>query len=483
MFAFHMRAKNILFVGLILASAIALLFSETGCASIVPPSGGPRDSLPPVIVSVIPENQTLNFNAKEIKIEFDEYVELNDPYKNLLISPFPKINPEVTRKLRTVTVKIKDTLQPNTTYVYNFANTIKDLNEGNQGKDLLYVVSTGTYVDSMELSGNVRMAKTGKADSTLSVMLYNNLDDSAIVKERPRYIARVDTTGTFFFRFLAPGKYRLYAMKDESGMYMYNGEQIFAFADSVVTIAPEPPAPVRMWAYEPEKRKEEDMDEETEIDEKEKRLKFNTNLEASQQDLLSAFIMTFDNPLKTFDTTKMSLSMDSTFRPITGHRFTLDSTAKIVTMNLPWLEDTTYNLVLEKEFASDSLNRQIFRKDTITFKTKARTDYGQVRINFVDIEMDRNPVLLITQGETIKNAFPIPANRVIELQLYNPGEYDMKILYDKNKNGKWDPGEFFVEHRQPELINDIDRKLIVRPDRMEDFELKKGRGLPVNPLK
>ncbi|MCH5690141.1 Ig-like domain-containing protein [Niabella sp. W65] len=146
-------------------------------------------------MSVNPENKTLNFKQKEIKIEFDEYVELNDIYKNLIVSPLPKIMPDVSRKLRTVTVKIKDTLQPNTTYVYNFANAIKDLNEGNKGKDLLYVVSTGNYIDSMELSGRVKMARTGKADSTLSVMLYSNLDDSAVMKERPRYVTTVDSSG------------------------------------------------------------------------------------------------------------------------------------------------------------------------------------------------------------------------------------------------------------------------------------------------
>lgn len=471
-----MRAKNLLAIVLVLASALAFLLSETGCASVVPPSGGPRDSLPPIIVSVNPENQTLNFKQKEIKIEFDEYVELNDIYKNLIVSPLPKIMPDVSRKLRTVTVKIKDTLQPNTTYVYNFANAIKDLNEGNKGKDLLYVVSTGTYIDSMELSGRVKIAKTGKADSTLSVMLYSNLDDSAVVKERPRYVTTVDSSGIFFFRYLAPGKYRLFAMKDEGGSYLYNGEQIFAFADSVVTIAPEPPAPVMLWAYQAEKPKEETEPQENEIDRKERRLKYKTTLEAGKQDLLSAFTMTFENPLKTFDTSKMKLSMDSLLTPAKGYKLTLDSTARIITMNMAWTPDTTYYLVLEKDFASDSIDRQIVRKDTLRFRTKSLNDYGQVKINFVDIDLSRNPVLLINQGETTLNAFAIPANRIIELKLYNPGDYDMKILYDTNKNLKWDAGQFFGERRQPELIVDIDRKLNVKPNQWEsDFEIKMGR--------
>lgn len=473
---FYMWAKKFLVFIILLAATTALVLSETGCASIVPPSGGPKDTLPPVIVSVTPENETLHFNAKEIKIEFDEYVELNDIFSNLIISPFPKIMPEVTRKLRTVTVKIKDTLQPNTTYVYNFANAIKDLNEGNKGKDLLYVVSTGDYIDSMQLSGEVKMAKTGKADSTLSVMLYSNLDDSAVLKEKPRYVTTLDSNGVFFFRYLAPGKYRLFAMKDEGGSYMFNGEQIFAFADSIVTVAPEPPAPIRLWAYQPEKRKEDTDEEEKEMDTKEKRLKYTNSLEGDKQDILSAFTLKFENPLKTFNPSKMSLSTDSSFTPYTGHKFSLDSTAHIITMNVPWEPGRLYNLILEKDFASDSINRQIPRKDTLTFTAKTADDYGQVEITFVGIDQKRNPVLLISSGETVKNAFPVPDNGIIRIQYYQPGEYDMSILYDTNKNLQWDPGEFFGKRRQPELINPIDRKLTVKPKQWPtEFELRYGK--------
>jgi hypothetical protein len=168
--------------------------------------------------------------------------------------------------------------------------------------------------------------------------------------------------------------------------------------------------------------------------------------------------------------------MDTVFRPVKDYKITLDSTARIVTINVPWLEDTTYNLILEKEFASDSINRQIVRNDTIQFKTKSRDDYGQVKITFVDVDLDRNPVLLIAQGSSVLNAFPIPASRIVQLQLYPPGDYDMKILYDTNKNLKWDAGQFFGERRQPELIEQIDRKLNVKPRQWEtDFEIRKSK--------
>lgn len=452
-----------------------ILFSGSGCASIVPPSGGPRDTLPPVIVGVNPPNKTIHFNSKQIKIDFDEYVELDDIFKNLIISPLPKLMPEVTRKFRTVTVKLKDTLQPNTTYIYNFAKAVKDLHEGNPAKDLLYVFSTGSYFDSLQLSGNVRMARTGKPDSTLTAMLYNNLDDSAVLKERPRYITRVDTTGTFFFRFLAPGKYKLYAMKDDGGSYMFNGEQIFAFADSVVIVGAVPPSPIRLWAYEPEKKKEDSTEvEEEEPDKKDKRLKVTTNLDNNKQDLLKAFTITFDKQLKSLDTTKINFSTDSSFVPYTNKRFSLDSTRHVLTMNVPWMQDTLYNLVLQKDFANDVFGRQLLKADTLRFKTKSVEEYGQAKITFVNVDLSRNPVLLISQNDVLKDSFPIPQDRIVDIQLYNPGEYDMSILYDTNKNNKWDPGDFF-KHRQPELIDAIQRKLILKPLSLGlplDFEIK-----------
>lgn len=158
--------------------------------------------------------------------------------KNLIVSPTPKVNPVVQVKLRNVEVTIKDTLEPNTTYSLDFGNAIKDLNEGNVFKNFRYVFSTGTTIDTLQVGGRVLVAETGRADSTLIVMLHRNMDDSAVIKDKPRYVARVDTAGYFRFNNLAPGTYRLYALKDESGQRRFlSKEQLFAFADSPVVAA------------------------------------------------------------------------------------------------------------------------------------------------------------------------------------------------------------------------------------------------------
>ncbi len=181
----------------------------TGCANIVPPTGGPKDTLPPVLIKADPEMRALNVNSNKIVLTFDEYVDLKDVSKNLIVSPVPKQMPTVYSHLKVITITIKDTLQPNTTYAFNFGRAVADVNEGNVLKNFTYVFSTGDYIDSLRYSGRVIMANTGKPDSTLMVMLHTELFDSAVEKLRPRYITRLDSAGNFTFNNLRPDIYAL----------------------------------------------------------------------------------------------------------------------------------------------------------------------------------------------------------------------------------------------------------------------------------
>jgi hypothetical protein len=142
---------------LISSSALIIIIlisgiSGPGCANIIPPQGGPKDSIAPVLMKANPENSARNFTGNKINFTFDEFVELQNVQENLLVSPLPKTNPSVDYKLNTVSVKIKDSLEANTTYILNFGDAIKDVNEGNVMKGFTYVFSTGRYIDSLELN-------------------------------------------------------------------------------------------------------------------------------------------------------------------------------------------------------------------------------------------------------------------------------------------------------------------------------------------
>src|SRR5690606_16958881 len=184
-----------------LLSALAIityyLIASSGCANIIPPSGGPRDSLPPVLMTAVPKDSMYHFKGNRITFTFDEYVELQNVQENIVVSPTPKITPIFESKLRTVTVRLKDTLEENTTYAIDFGNSLRDINEGNAFKNFTYVFTTGDSLDQHTFSGKVILAETGKADSTLIAMLHRSGEDSAVAKERPRYYTKLDSSGRF----------------------------------------------------------------------------------------------------------------------------------------------------------------------------------------------------------------------------------------------------------------------------------------------
>lgn len=449
-----------------IAAAVAV-----GCANPIAPSGGPRDTLPPVLVDAIPLDSTLNFTAKKIVFSFDEYIQTDNVHDNLVVSPVPKSEPVVEFKLKTLTVRIKDTLEPNTTYSYNFGKAIKDNNEGNVYKNFTYVFSTGKYIDSLQLSGHVIIAQTGKFDSTLIVMLHRSGDDSALIKQKPRYIAKLDNKGNFHFRYLQPGVYYLYALKDESGQKRYlSKNQLFAFADQPVTIGLNNP-PDTLYAYLEEENKPASSgsrpgaskaaasktDKEKE---KDKRLKFTLNLDNGQQDLLGNLEFTFNDPLKNFDSSKVQFT-DENFKPITAYRFVKDTSNKKLILSYKWPENTAFRLIVDKEFAEDSSGRKIARTDTLKFRTLKNTDYGTVSIRFNNLDLSKKPVLQLIQSDVVKFHTRLTSKNFHD-PLFKPGEYEIRILFDSNENGVWDTGEFFKKRRQPEKVISITKKLSVK---------------------
>ena len=468
-----------IFLFLLIIILISKTVVLTSCANIIPPQGGPKDSLPPVIIKAIPLDSSKNFITNKITLAFNEFIEIQNVSENLLVSPTPKNNPTVTYKLNSLTVKLKDSLEPNTTYSLNFHDAIKDFSEGNILKGYTFIFSTGPYIDSLELHGKVILAETGKADSTLIVMLHTSDNDSSVAKEKPRYIARTDAKGNFVFKNLPPKTFYIYALKDEGGTHLYFGkDQLFAFANKPVQPSLNADS-ITLYAYAPVKdeKKSSTSSGTTPTGKKNaglakaERLTYQTSLVNNQLDLLGNFILSFDNPLRSFDSSKIHLYTDSTYIPVPSYTFEKDSTSKKVQLNTTWKENTAYHLILEKEFAEDSSGRKLLKTDTITFQTKKITDYGSLKLKFRNMDPAKNPVLQFVQNDAIIKSVPLSASGEFAQTLFPPGEYDLRILFDENKNGKWDPGEFFGKHKQPEIVKLIDRKITVKPGWQNEFEI------------
>lgn len=473
---FAAMKRLVLLVSLV-CGLVWLQFSSTGCANIVPPSGGPRDSLAPVLIKADPADSTLNFRGDRIVLNFDEYIDLQDVQNNLLFTPTFNTNPQVEVKLRTITVKLKDTLDPNTTYIFNFGNAIRDINEGNILRDFVYTFSTGPALDSLSFSGQVVLAETGGIDTTLAILLHKNLDDSAVVKERPRYVTRLDRSGRFTFKNLPAGTFQVYALGDAGIVRRYqNKNQTFAFADAPVVIS-DSTTPVTLYAYKevpktststptvaPTTRQSRGLKGELE-----KRLRFSTNLTNNQQDLLKDLIISFDQPVKYVDTTKISLTTDTTFSPA-AYSATLDSTRRKLTIATTWKEGAKYNLILNRDFAEDSLGYKLLKTDTLFFNARKRSEYGSLTIRFRNVDAAQNPVLQFVQNGQVTRSVSIKNGRFTD-PLFIPGDYELRVLFDRNGNGIWDPGDFFGTRRQPELVKPIERKLTVKAAWDNDTEV------------
>ncbi len=207
---------------------VLLIFIMVSCAKRGSITGGLKDTLAPALKMSFPKNFSTNFKESEIKLTFDEYIKLKDLRKQLVISPPMKHEPLIlpTNASKYLTIKINDTLQPNTTYSFNFGQSIQDNNEGNPYNQFKYIFSTGEYIDSLSLAGSVKDAYNKEVESFVSVMLYEVNDafkDSVVYNENPRYVTNtLDSLKTFKLENLKAGKYLLVAMKDYNSNNKFN---------------------------------------------------------------------------------------------------------------------------------------------------------------------------------------------------------------------------------------------------------------------
>jgi hypothetical protein len=205
------------------------------CANIVTPTGGIKDVIPPAVLESSPETGAKNYNGKNIKITFDEFVKLTDVATQVIISPFSLEQPDIKVKGKSVVVSFNDTLKSNTTYSIAFGDAISDITENNILSAYHFVFSTGSVIDSLSIKGVVKNAFTQKVESSIYVMLYTMYDDSVPIKETPLYLARTGANGTFDFYNIPGGQYKIFALKDVNSNYLFDqpNEKI-AFLESLL---------------------------------------------------------------------------------------------------------------------------------------------------------------------------------------------------------------------------------------------------------
>lgn len=234
---------------------LTLLLTAAGCAIRVAPTGGPKDDKAPVLLKASPDTFSTNFNSKTIEFDFNEYFQVNDLTNRLVISPPMEKQPIPKIKGKKLILELQEPLRPNTTYNFNFGSAIADMNENNAMRDFSYTFSTGSYIDSLAINGGVTNAFTGLPEKDVTILLYTNNADSLPYKEKPAYFTKTNDGGIFTINYIAPGKYKIFALKESNNNYLLDAEdEQIAFIDTLVDASKY--SGVQFKLFKPERKKQ-----------------------------------------------------------------------------------------------------------------------------------------------------------------------------------------------------------------------------------
>lgn len=501
------------------------ILTLANCARTGRPEGGPRDEEAPLFVTSKPPYETINFDKKEIELNFNEFIKLKDLNKQLIVSPPLKtplvVSPQGSAS-KFLTLKILDTLLQNTTYIINFGNAIEDNNEGNKLESFKYVFSTGKYIDSLTTAGEVKDAYLSEKQKNINVLLYkidSTFNDSIVFKKKPNYVTNTLDTASFNFSNLKRGKYLMIALKEASSDYIFNPklDKIGFYTDTISlpkdSIIKKPlvlfkeTQPYRfIRGKEISKGKIEFGFEGKTTDLKVKIIsdtpkdfKSISKLEMDKDTLNYWFTPIETDSLnfivsneKFLDTVTIRLrkkKMDSlilsssigrtlhfrdTFFIKANNPIVKIDTSKITLINKDTLAIKYSSFISSKEnkigfiFDKKPVNnyslkvlpsaiKDIFEQqnDTLNynFSTKEIEDYGRITVNIVN-QTSENLIIELLEGKDKNNLVErrfIKTSKELVFNLLEPKSYYIRAIVDKNKNNKWDTGNY-LQKLQPERI-------------------------------
>lgn len=563
------------FQGLVLL-ILALLYFQ--CARVGTPTGGEKDKSPPRVKKSIPENYSIHFERDKIEIDFDEFFRLIELDRKLVISPPLEEKPEILTKGKTLVIDLKNNeFKENTTYTFNFSDAIVDNNEGNPIENFEFVFSTGNIIDSLSVTGTITRAFDLQPEEDVFVMLYENLNDSAPIKEIPAYIAKADDEGKFKVNNIKADTFRVIGLKDMNLNYKFDlaGEPI-AFMDSLLFIGMrkktelarddttqtgkaliEPPN-IKLYLFTEEEEEQylksserpssyqiififnkplttelivnpvnffppddwyliEDYPNgdiisywikdstianaevltteliypvkdstgvfklysdtvtlryskpaETrrkrrqETEQEEQLLKLGINVtRGSTLDLNSNILIESPTPVLNIDTSMINiLKIEDTVEIEQDYRFFIDSIRiRKFWIRLPWEENSSYKIWIEPGAFKDIYG---FKNDTvkIPFRTKEMDFYGNLIVSVQNVKAGVIVQLLDEKNNKLKKEH-IENDKEVKFAYLYPKKYKLKVIFDKNKNGIWDTGNYF-EKIQPEKVLFYSKEINIR---------------------
>ena len=528
------RIYNSLFLVIILAITL-------NCANRGNPSGGDKDALAPKIIKSEPANFSTNFKGDEIRIYFDEYVKIKDLNKQLIISPPMDIEPEITplsTANKYIKIKLNSKLENNTTYSFNFGNSIVDNNEENPFPFYKYVLSTGTYIDSLKVHGKISEALNREIESFVIVNLYerdSTYTDSIVYLKKPKYMTNTqDSTTNFTIENVKAGTYKLVAIKDnnedqkfqqkadkigfiedfitvgqDSTFYnitlfketiddkalkprLISGEKIaFGFEGNYknfeITNLSKTPKNFKSviikqfekdslnYFYKPKLEQDSLI---FKVTNSKKIDTFTVRLKNNRQDTLKiidlnkgkigineAFKLNANIPFSKIDTKFIKL-MDKDSVAI-SFKTELNALENTYSFNFNKTEDNRYTLDLLPNAFTDFFNKT---NDTLQFKasTQKLDSYGNIRINLKNATY---PIFiqLVDAKNEVKYDLYKTKKGIVDFNNVSPGIYYLRVLFDSNKNGVYNPGNY-LKQEQPERVSYAKKEVEVRANWDEEIE-------------
>lgn len=512
------------------------------CANTGRISGGPKDVTPPVLDTLLstPDKQT-NIYPRVLTFYFDEFVEVKDPIKQVIVSPPLTYIPSIKSRGKKVifTFDEKEELREDATYTINFGEAIVDFHEGNKLLNFTHVFSTGDYLDSLNISGKIIHAKTGEPEQEMIVVLYDSQEDSIVRKEKPFYFTRPDRKGDFIFRNIKSGVFKIFALKDDNLNYKYDLEtERIAFHDEPLSLLgnsidsvilrsslPIPPLKLKtknlktygkaVLAYNTSVSQDivvsvhpADVNFFTEIQSDSLGIYYDTALDSlfffagmdtvkifpkgkkewlSKTKLLvtspmhkrkihpaDSVVVAFNYPIQDVDVNLFKLS--DSLGMLEGATITLDKTHKNVIIRYPWDLGEKYKIELDSGVVH-SIYGHANPKALVEFEALSLGTSGKLIVDITDLDSTKNYMVHI-----LKNKLPIygyafdnVGNAHIELSLLEPSKYDIEIFEDDNRNGVWDPGDYY-QHRQPE-VNFLHKGDILKVNRDNKVAISWTRAL------
>jgi hypothetical protein len=527
---------------------VLLLF---GCAAQQPPQGGPRDLTPPKLVKAVPANKTRNFAAKEIDLEFDEFIKLTNQYQEISMSPAMEKAPEYNSNKKNLQIKFKDTLQKNTTYVINFGKSIQDVNESNVMKNFTYVFSTGPHIDSLSMSGTVTNSVTQEKEKEVTVFLFPVKQDTLFGKKKPSIYTTTDSSGNFSLNNLHENDYRIYALKEASPNKIFdNDQELIAFLKKPIHLTSDTSKiELNLFKQLPEKfrltEKRFDTDGKmvfvfnkaldhpavkvlypADID-KQKSVEFSKTKDTASIYLRnmsfdSVRVAIYDNnkpidtisllkgkketfqriltfqynlnsnnllkpgnelrmtaslPIENFDNSQVTLNEDSVAVAVSDYTIQKDTgDFKKLALRYRWRQGSKYEIILnEGAFTSiyGDKNKRLARK----FQVDKTENYSSLTLKVTIPDTSKAYVVeLLSEQKVVLQSNSIKRNESIVYNNFITGKYRISVIYDENRNGKWDSGNVH-QKRQPENIWVSPNIISLRPN----WEAEESITVPKEP--